>query len=186
MEIFSKVVKGRGLVLFIGGTGIISSGCAECAVETGWEVYLLNRGHTESIKGTTHLKCDINDSEKIKAILKNHTFEAIVDFLAFSSGDKFHEQMIALCIDSEQDFIVRDILKRDLRQIADVWDSTPDDKKHTLDYPPEISDSITLQLWQKHMRPREEIERDRVDLTPEEESELVKRLTELTKTKPPQ
>ena len=104
--------------------------------------------------------------------------------LAFSSGDKFHKQMITLCIDSEQDFIWKDILKRDLRQIVDVWDNTPNHEKHTLDYPPEISDSITLQLWQKHMRFKEEIERDRVALSSEEESELVKRLQEFTKAKP--
>lgn len=104
--------------------------------------------------------------------------------LAFSSGDKFHKQMIKLCIDSKQDFIWKDILKSDLRQIADVWDDTPDHRKYTLEYPPKISDSITFQLWQKHMRSKEEIERDHVDLTPEEERELVKQLTEFKKAKP--
>lgn len=33
-------------VLFIGGTGIISSACSALAVEQGMDVYLLNRGQT--------------------------------------------------------------------------------------------------------------------------------------------
>jgi len=33
-------------VLFIGGTGKISSACAKLAVEQGIELYLLNRGQT--------------------------------------------------------------------------------------------------------------------------------------------
>ena len=103
--------------------------------------------------------------------------------LAFSSGDKFHKQMITLCIDSEQDFIWKDILKTDLRKIADVW-YKPNHKKYILAYPPEIPDSITLQLWQKHMRSKEEIGRDHEGLSPEEESELAKRLTEFTKAEP--
>ena len=33
-------------VLFIGGTGKISSACSQLAVEQGIELYLLNRGQT--------------------------------------------------------------------------------------------------------------------------------------------
>jgi hypothetical protein len=33
-------------VLFIGGSGIISSACSALAVERGIELYLLNRGQT--------------------------------------------------------------------------------------------------------------------------------------------
>jgi nucleoside-diphosphate-sugar epimerase len=33
-------------ILFIGGTGIISSACAQLALERGHELYLLNRGQT--------------------------------------------------------------------------------------------------------------------------------------------
>ena len=33
-------------VLFIGGTGIISSACSQLAVERGIELYLLNRGQS--------------------------------------------------------------------------------------------------------------------------------------------
>ena len=33
-------------VLFIGGTGIISSACSQLAIERGIDLYLLNRGST--------------------------------------------------------------------------------------------------------------------------------------------
>ena len=31
-------------ILFIGGTGLISSACSEMAVQQGMELYILNRG----------------------------------------------------------------------------------------------------------------------------------------------
>ena len=34
-------------VLFIGGTGIISSACSALALEQGIELYLLNRGESQ-------------------------------------------------------------------------------------------------------------------------------------------
>ena len=33
-------------VLFIGGTGIISSACSQLALDRGMELYLLNRGQS--------------------------------------------------------------------------------------------------------------------------------------------
>lgn len=37
-------------VLFIGGTGIISSACSALAVERGIELYHLNRGQSSSLR----------------------------------------------------------------------------------------------------------------------------------------
>ena len=52
-------------VLFIGGTGIISSAAAPWAIAQGIDLYLLNRG--QSIRplpeGATHLRADINDAD---------------------------------------------------------------------------------------------------------------------------
>ena len=36
-------------VLFIGGTGLISSACSELALEHGMDLYLLNRGISDEI-----------------------------------------------------------------------------------------------------------------------------------------
>lgn len=73
-------------VLFIGGTGVISSACSDLAVERGMEVYHLNRGKTagiRSIKDVNTICADIrNISEAFKAI-RNHYFDVVIDFLAY-------------------------------------------------------------------------------------------------------
>ena len=40
-------------VLFIGGTGKISSACTQLAVERGIDLYLLNRGQTSAPRSAT-------------------------------------------------------------------------------------------------------------------------------------
>ena len=73
-------------VLFIGGTGIISSACAALAVERGIDVTLLNRGNaTRPIPASvTVLQGDIRDRDATAELLKDHTFDVVVDFVAFT------------------------------------------------------------------------------------------------------
>jgi nucleoside-diphosphate-sugar epimerase len=73
-------------VLFIGGTGIISSACADLALERGIELYLLNRGKsTRPIPaGARQLIGDIRDGESARAALGGLEFDAVVDFVAFT------------------------------------------------------------------------------------------------------
>ena len=74
-------------VLFIGGTGIISSACSELAVREGIDLYLLNRGQTidrPAPIGATVLFGDIRDRASAEAALAGHTFDAVVDWIAFT------------------------------------------------------------------------------------------------------
>lgn len=73
-------------VLFIGGTGIISSACARLAVERGINLYLLNRGesHRAVPEGATVLRGDIRDTASARHALGDRTFDAVVDWIAFS------------------------------------------------------------------------------------------------------
>jgi len=73
-------------VLFIGGTGVISSACAQLAVERGLALCLLNRGQTpcRMPSGVEILQGDIRDKEAIKSILKNRTFDVVVDWIVFT------------------------------------------------------------------------------------------------------
>ena len=74
-------------VLFIGGTGVISSACSELAVKQGIDLYLLNRGQTVARLapiGTTVLFGDIRDRSRAEAALAGHTFDAVVDWIAFT------------------------------------------------------------------------------------------------------
>jgi len=78
-------------VLFIGGTGIISSACAERALSQGMEVWLLNRGrsprHTQPPDGARLLTADASDRVALEAALGAHRFDAVVDFIAYVPGD---------------------------------------------------------------------------------------------------
>ena len=72
-------------VLFIGGTGIISSACVALAVERGLDVTLLNRGLSDRPvpKGARSIQADINDIGAVKAALGSERFDAVADFIAF-------------------------------------------------------------------------------------------------------
>ena len=73
-------------VLFIGGTGIISSACAALAVERGMELYLLTRGQSDRPmpEGAQALRADINDSTGVRKALGDLHFDAVVDWVAFT------------------------------------------------------------------------------------------------------
>ncbi|MBN2003372.1 MAG: SDR family oxidoreductase [Anaerolineae bacterium] len=74
-------------VLFIGGTGIISSACSHLAVERGMDLYLLNRGKTlrrQAPKGATLLQGDIRDITSVRAALGLMSFDVVVNWIAFT------------------------------------------------------------------------------------------------------
>jgi nucleoside-diphosphate-sugar epimerase len=75
-------------VLFIGGTGKISSACADLAVKRGIDLYFLNRGQTTTrpVPGGVHqLQGDIRDKTSVTKALSGHTFDAVVDWIAFTT-----------------------------------------------------------------------------------------------------
>ncbi|MEX1020147.1 MAG: SDR family oxidoreductase [Litorilinea sp.] len=73
-------------VLFIGGTGKISSACSRLAVEQGVDLYLLNRGQTDRpVPENLHmLQGDIRDPQSVQAALGDLTFDAVVNWIAFT------------------------------------------------------------------------------------------------------
>ena len=73
-------------VLFIGGTGIISSACSARAIEKGIDLYLLNRGASQRppAAGARILNGDIRDPGSVRAALGSHNFDAVVDWIAFT------------------------------------------------------------------------------------------------------
>jgi len=72
-------------VLFIGGTGIISTACTQLAIERGIEVTLLNRGRHSSRPpaGAKTLAVDIEDAAAVSQALAGVSFDAVVDWIAF-------------------------------------------------------------------------------------------------------
>ena len=70
-------------VLFIGGTGNISTSVSRLAVEKGIDLVLLNRGqHRVEIPGVQHIIGDINQPEKVRETLRGWQFDAVVNWLA--------------------------------------------------------------------------------------------------------
>jgi nucleoside-diphosphate-sugar epimerase len=74
-------------VLFIGGSGIISSACSRLAVERGVDLYVLNRGSTSARPvpaEATLLRGDIRDPASTRNAVGDLTFDAVVDWVAFT------------------------------------------------------------------------------------------------------
>ncbi len=75
-------------VLFIGGTGFISSAVSRMAVERGFELYLLNRGiRSSEIAGSQTSIGDIHDPASMSNALKDLKFDVVVDWIAFTPED---------------------------------------------------------------------------------------------------
>jgi nucleoside-diphosphate-sugar epimerase len=74
-------------VLFIGGSGIISSACARVAVEAGIELTALNRGQTSSRplpSGVAGIRADVRDAAAVREALGDREFDSVVDWVAFT------------------------------------------------------------------------------------------------------
>jgi len=73
-------------VLFIGGTGIISSASTRLAAERGIELYVLNRGQSwrPIPDEVTRLMGDIRDQESARQAIGKLEFDAVVDWVAFT------------------------------------------------------------------------------------------------------
>ena len=75
-------------VLFIGGTGIISTEVSKLAVAQGIELYLLNRGqHKVEIPGARVITGDIRQPTQVADALGGMKFDVIVDWIAYTAGD---------------------------------------------------------------------------------------------------
>ncbi len=74
-------------ILFIGGTGVISSACSRLALARGLELYLLNRGQTTSRPipaGAKVLRGDIRAPDSVREVLADQTFDVVVNWIAYT------------------------------------------------------------------------------------------------------
>ncbi len=76
-------------VLFIGGTGIVSSGCTRLALQCGTRLTLLRRGKhvADWAAGAETLYADINDPPAVARALQGRRFDVVVNFIAFTPAD---------------------------------------------------------------------------------------------------
>ncbi len=74
-------------VLFIGGTGIISSACSRLAVDRGIELWLLNRKQSSRPipEQSRIVEGDIRNPESVRKALGRESFDAVVNWIAFTT-----------------------------------------------------------------------------------------------------
>ena len=73
-------------VLFIGGTGVLSSACSELAISKGIDLYHLNRGISAGLRNIQAVKtiyADIRNEEQTRKALENYSFDVVVNFIAY-------------------------------------------------------------------------------------------------------
>jgi nucleoside-diphosphate-sugar epimerase len=73
-------------VLFIGGTGVISTANSELCIEKGIDLYLFNRGTSLRTPpdGAHIINCDIRNIQSTEESLANHQFDVVVDWIAYN------------------------------------------------------------------------------------------------------
>jgi nucleoside-diphosphate-sugar epimerase len=78
-------------ILFIGGTGLISSACSDLVSARGHELFMLNRSVSMEYpapKDSTVLQADVYaDEARLATFLAGHRFDAVVDFIAYTAND---------------------------------------------------------------------------------------------------
>ena len=75
-------------VLFIGGTGVISSACTALAATRGIEMTLLNRGQSFRYQLPPNVQViegDIRDEDLVARVLEGRSFDVVVDWIAFNT-----------------------------------------------------------------------------------------------------
>jgi len=74
-------------VLFIGGSGMISTAVSRAAIATGFEAYLLNRGSRPALPGSHRLIADAHRPDDVRAALGRLEFDVVVDWVAYTPDD---------------------------------------------------------------------------------------------------
>ncbi len=78
-------------ILFIGGTGLISSACSQLAIERGHDLYILNRSETVKYpipEGAHMLRGDVHgDPHELSGLFRGMEFDSVVDWIAYVPND---------------------------------------------------------------------------------------------------
>lgn len=75
-------------VLFIGGTGFISTAVSKLALAQGFELYHLNRGlRPTEVQDIQHVTADVHQIDEVRAALRGLEFDVVVDWIAYKPDD---------------------------------------------------------------------------------------------------
>jgi len=73
-------------VLFLGGTGNISSACVELALARGYDVSVFNRGQRRPVfsRPVRGIVGDRNDSDRLREVAEADRYDVVADFVGFT------------------------------------------------------------------------------------------------------
>jgi nucleoside-diphosphate-sugar epimerase len=74
-------------VLFIGGTGNISTAVSKRCIDLELDLFLLNRGSGDLPTGSNHIQADINNTKQVQDAIENHTWDVVVNWIAFTEEE---------------------------------------------------------------------------------------------------
>jgi nucleoside-diphosphate-sugar epimerase len=78
-------------VLFIGGSGIISSACSQIAVVRGMQLFVYNRGISRATRpipdGVNFIRGDLQHPQDLEFLLHEHKFDVVVNWIAYQPKD---------------------------------------------------------------------------------------------------
>ena len=94
-------------VLYLGGTGTISASCVRLSVESGMNVYVLNRGRNTAGRdlpeSVNWLTGDVTDDASLLAALGDLKFDAVANFLSYDEADA--QRMVRLFRDRTKHYV---------------------------------------------------------------------------------
>jgi len=91
-------------ILFVGGTGKISTVVSQQVLAKGHDLYLLNRGlQSKNLPGSRSLRADVHQPKAVRAALRDLQFDVVVDWIAFTP--EHIERDLALFKDRTKQFI---------------------------------------------------------------------------------
>ncbi|MGD0874449.1 MAG: NAD-dependent epimerase/dehydratase family protein [Acidimicrobiales bacterium] len=76
-------------ILFIGGTGLISTACSSATVSAGHELWLLNRGRSllpTAVAKDRVLTANATDEAQVRAALEGREFDVVVQWVGYLPG----------------------------------------------------------------------------------------------------
>ena len=75
-------------VLFLGGSGFISTAVSTMAMARGVDLTLLNRGRRPTeLAGARHLAADIHQADSLRVALQDEQFDVVVNWIAYTPAD---------------------------------------------------------------------------------------------------
>jgi nucleoside-diphosphate-sugar epimerase len=76
-------------ILFIGGTGNISTACSREALKMNVDLHVITRGNRKppGMDGAHFLHCDVNDKDAFKKQIRGNQYDVVVNFIAYEPSE---------------------------------------------------------------------------------------------------